>query len=244
MSTSLIGFLISIVIALLLVFPLAKPLRAHPSVFYVVALALTALYAWAILSGANLAQVRGLCMVLQKGYLSSILLGIVMFTGCFDEGTAVRKHLQPIRGELSILSFIFILGHLCMYLPAYLPRLGSVFSSRTSVAFSLIVAFALTILFAILTVASFRAIRKAMNAKVWKALQRFAYLMVALLAVHVWFVLGASAFGGRTALATASFVAYVLVVLAYCVLRVLKFRRDAKRHGTRAETPATIQDEG
>lgn len=238
MSTSLIGFLISIAIALLLVFPLAKPLRTHPGAFYAAALVLTALYAWAIWSDANLTQVRDLCMVLQKGYLSSILLAVVMFTGCFDEGTAVRRHLQPIRGELSILSFIFIVGHLCMYLPAYLPRLGAVFSSRTSVALSLVVAFALTILFAILTVTSFRAIRKAMNAKAWKALQRFAYLMVAFLAVHVWFVLGASAFGGRTALAVASFTAYVLIILAYCVLRVLKFQRDAKRHGAKTEIPA------
>lgn len=235
MSTSLVGFLIALVITLLLVFPLAKPLRTHPGIFYVVALALTALYAWAIWSGANLTQVRGLCMVLQKGYLSILLLAVVMFTGCFDEGTAVRKHLQPIRGELSILSFIFIIGHLCMYLPSYLPRLGAVFSSRTSVAFSLAVAFVLTALFAILAVTSFRAIRKAMNAKAWKALQRFAYLMVALLAVHVAFVLGASAFSGRVMLATVSFAAYILVILVYVALRIRKFRRDVRRKSARTE---------
>ena len=185
MSTSLVGFLISVVLTLLLVFPLAKPLKSHPSVFYVIALALTALYAWALWSGVNLAQVRGVCMVLQKGYLASLLLGVVMFTGCFDEGTAVRKHLQPIRGELSILSFIFILGHLCMYLPSYLPRLGTVFASRTSVAISLVVAFALTALFLVLAVLSFRVIHRSMNARVWKGIQRFAYLMMALYVVHV-----------------------------------------------------------
>lgn len=234
MSTSLVGFLISVAIAALLVFPLAKTLRAHSGAFYVGALVLTALYAWAIWSGVNLTQVRGLCMVLQKGYLASILLAVVMFTGCFDEGTAVRKHLQPIRGELSILSFIFILGHLCMYLPGYLPRLGSVFASRTGVALSLTVAFALTILFAVLAVTSFKVIHKAMNARAWKAVQRFAYLMVALYVVHVGFVLGSSALGGRAALATVSFVVYLLVVLTYVVLRLFKFRRDLQRHDARA----------
>ena len=228
MSTSLIGLLISVVVAALLVGPLAKPLRAHPWAFYVVALAVTVLYVWAIWSGANLARVRGLCMVLQRGYLSSILLGVVMFTGCFDEGTAVRRHLQPVRGELSILSFIFIIGHLCMYLPGYLPRLGALLAARTGVAVSLVVSFALTVLFFVLAVTSFRTVRRHMNAHAWKGLQRFAYLMVALYVVHVGFVLGASTVGGRAATATVSFVAYVVIVVAYAALRLLKARRDRK----------------
>lgn len=238
MSPSLVGLLISVVVTLLLVFPLAKPLRAHPSVFYVIALVVTGVYAWAIWSGVNLTAVRGLCMVLQKGYLAVLLLAVVMFTGCFDEGTPVRKHLQPIRGELSILSFIFIVGHLCMYLPKYLPRLGAVFSSRTNVAFSLVIAFALTVLFAVLAVMSFRAVRKAMSPRVWKAIQRFAYLMVVLLAVHVGFVLGASALSGKTALATTSFAAYIAVILVYAVLRLLKLRRDLRRRHARVEESA------
>lgn len=239
MSASLVGFLISVVVVLLLVFPLAKPLRAHPSVFYVAALALVALYVWAIWSGVNLTQVRGLCMVLQKGYLSSLLLGVVMFTGCLDEGTPARKRLQPIRGELSILAFIFIVGHLCMYLPSYLPRLGAVFSARTNVALSLVIAFVLALLFFVLAVTSFRAVRRAMGARAWKALQRSAYVMVALLAVHVAFVLGASAFSGRFTLATVSFVCYVAVILAYAVLRIRKARRDARRHDARTEAAAS-----
>lgn len=239
MSTSLIGFLISAALAALLVFPLAKPLRAHPGAFYAISLALTALYVWAIWTGADLVSVRGLCMVLQKGYLASILLAVVMFTGCFDEGTAVRKRLQPIRGELSILSFIFILGHLCMYLPSYLPRLGALMASRTTVAISLVVSILLTALFAVLTVTSFRSLHRRMGARLWKGIQRLAYLMVALLAVHVWFVLGASALGGASAgrLTTSmlSFIAYLVVILAYAILRVRKYRRDAARHATRVE---------
>lgn len=77
-----------------------------------------------------------------------------------------------------------------------------------------------------------------MSAKAWKALQRFSYLMVALLAVHVGFVLGASAFSGRVALATVSFVAYVVVVLAYAALRIRKAHRDARRRAERGEATA------
>jgi sulfoxide reductase heme-binding subunit YedZ len=244
MNSSMVGLLISVAITLLLVFPLAKPLRLHPSVFYIIALALTALYVWAIWSGVNLAKVRGLCMVQQKGYLSSLLLAIVMFTGCFDEGTAIRKHLQPIRAELSILSFIFIVGHLCMYLPGYFPRIGSIFSSHIGVALSLVVSFVLTALFALLAVTSFKVIRRSMNAKTWKSIQRLAYLMVALFALHVAFVLGGSAFSGRITLATVSFTAYILIILVYAALRIRKYRRDLVRRNARTEDISVRASEG
>ena len=238
MSTSLIGFLISIAIALLLVFPLAKPLRTHPGAFYAAALVLTALYAWAIWSDANLTQVRDLCMVLQKGYLSSILLAVVMFTGCFDEGTAVRRHLQPIRGELSILSFIFILAHLIIYLDVYLPRFGALFGTRSNVGVSLVFAMVLAALFLVLTVTSFHAVRNRMSARGWKHLQRLSYVMVALVFVHVVFVLGRSAFAGGFNASTLSVIVYGAVIVVYAVLRVLKWRRDARRHDAREAAAA------
>lgn len=236
MSTSLIGFLISIVVAALLVFPLAKPLKAHPSVFYLIALALTALYVWALWTGQNLNGIRGLTMVLQKGYLASILLAVVMFCGCFDEGTPARKRLQPIRGELSILSFILILGHVAMYLRSYLPRLGALLSSRTSIALSLIVALVLTVLFAVLGITSFRWLHRHMNAKLWKGIQRFAYLMVALLAVHVWLVLGTSALGAHGSPTTAmiSFIIYAIVIVVYAVMRIRKAVRDARKKAAKS----------
>lgn len=109
-----------------------------------------------------------LTVIMQKGYLSSLMLGVVMFTGCFDDGTAIRKRLQPIRGELSILSFIFILGHIATYLPSYLGRLGVIFSSRSPLAFSFLVAAVLAVLFAVLTILSLRAIHRRMSKRAWK----------------------------------------------------------------------------
>ena len=168
-------------------------------------------------------------VMMQKGYLASIMLAVVMFCGCFDEGTAIRKKLRPIRGELSILSFIFILAHLATYLPGYLGRFGFLVSSRSNIAFSLIIAIILTILFAVLAVTSLRAVRQRMDARSWKNLQRGAYAMVALLAVHVAFVLGKSAFANPGSLAMLAFVCYLGVVAVYTVLRVMKWRRDSAK---------------
>jgi sulfoxide reductase heme-binding subunit YedZ len=231
MSTSLVGLLISVVLATLVTGPLAKQLHRHPGPFYAVAIILTGVYAWAVLTGQNLAGVRGLCMVLQKAYLSSILFGVVMFTGCFGEGTKIRKHLQPIRGELSILSFIFVLGHLCMYLPSYIARFGAIMSVRANMATSLVIALVLTALFALLAVTSLRALHRRMNPRAWKAVQSLAYLMVVLFILHVGMALGFSAFSGKTVASTWSFLAYVAVVGVYAVMRTAKAVRDAHRRG-------------
>lgn len=229
MDASLYGFLAALVVTALLVFPLARPLRTHPSIFYAAALVLTALYVWALWTGVNLTPVRALTVVLQKGYLASLLLGVVMFTGCLDESSSLRRHLQPIRGELSILSFVFILGHLLTYLPGYLGRFGALLTTRTNVALSLIIAMILTVLFGVLTITSLRWLHKRMGTKSWKNLQRFSYLMVALFAVHVGLALGRSAFASAPSEATTSFVLYLVIVAAYAVLRIRKAVRDSKK---------------
>ncbi len=228
MDASLLGFLIALVVSAIVVFPLGKPLRKHPSVFYAVAAVFVVLYVWALWTGANLAPVRALTAVLQKGYVASILLAVVMFTGCLDEGSKLRRKLQPIRGELSILSFIFILGHLAAYAPSYLRRIDVLFSTRSNIAFSLTVALVLTALFLVLTVTSVRALHKRMSPKAWKGLQRFSYLMVVLLIVHVGFVLGRSAIADPTSQAMFSLVVYLVVVVLYAVLRIRKALRDKK----------------
>lgn len=228
MSTSqLLGLAISVVLAAIIVLPLGKALRAHPGPFYLVFIALTGLYVWAMYAGVNLNPIRPLAAVLQKGYLSVILLLVVMFTGVFDEGSPARKRLQPIRGELSVLSFVLILGHLFTYLPAYLSRLGRLFTSNTTVAISLTVAFVLTALFLVLSAMSLRVVRNNMDKRVWKNIQRLAYLMMVLLAVHIGMVLGGSAFAGSGfKLSTLGFFSYLAVLALYAALRIRKASRD------------------
>lgn len=231
---SLGAFCIALVIGLVLAFGLAKPLRAHPGIFYGVAFALVGAYCWAVLSHVNLNNYRMLTFVLQKGYLSSVLLAIVMFMGCLGNTNPVKKRLRPVRGELSVLSFIFILGHLAVFMPSYLERLLGGAVLKPNVEAAVIVALVLTALFTVLGVTSFKFVRRAMSPRGWKNLQRLAYLMVALYIVHVGFFLGTSVLGG-SGKAHGSLSAYCVVVGAYAVLRVGKALRD-RRSNQRAGT--------
>ena len=226
MDSGTMGFLLSLVIATIIVFPLGGALRRHPMPFYLAAVAATGAYVWMVSSGVTVPALRPFVSMMQKGFLASIMIAAVMFCGCFDEGTAIRKKLQPIRGELSILSFIFILGHLLTYAPSYLSKLSTMLSSRTDVVLSLVVALTLTILFAILSATSLRVVRFRMNARVWKCLQRGAYVMVALLAVHVALMLGRSAILHPGSRATIALSLYLIVIAAYVVLRIRKWHRE------------------
>ena len=226
-SADVIAVAVSLAAALLLVFPLAKPLKAHPLPFYLAAFVAVGVYVIAVVTGVDLNNARGITFVFQKGYLSSILLGIVMFTGCLGNGSALRRRLRPVRGELSVLSFIFILGHLAVFVPSYAPRLLDGSHLKANVVASIAVALVLGVIFVVLGVTSFKTVRTHMNPKVWKAVQRFSYLMVVLYIVHVGFFLAGSALGG-SGKGVASFAVYATFVLLYAVLRIRKAVRDGR----------------
>ena len=63
-------------------------------------------------------------------------------------------------------------------------------------------------------------------------MQRFAYLMVALMALHVGLVLGRSALTGTSTPVTVTFADYLAVIAAYAVLRTAKAVRG--RNGRQA----------
>ena len=225
---SLFGLAVSLVIAALLVFVLPKQLKRYPWVFYLVALAACVAFVWVRAGDVHSLVIRWLSPVFQKGYMAIVLLLIVMFCGVLEEGSSLRKRIQPIRGELSILSFIFILAHIACYLPSYLPRLGFIYANQTLLAVSLTIAGLLTLLFGVLAVTSFTKIRTAMKPASWKHLQQFSYLMMAMLLAHIGFVLGGSAMRGGT-VAAWTFGIYCVIIVAYAALRVAKAIRDSKQ---------------
>lgn len=217
--SSAVALLISLAVAALLAFPLAKTLRDHASIFYVAALAVVVAFVVLTESGVNLNDWHWATYVLQKGYLSSALLGIVMFTGCLAPNSALRHQWRLVRGELSVLSFIFILGHLAAFLPSYLTRLFGGAALKGNVRASIIVALVLAVIFVALGIMSFRCVRRRMDPRVWKAIQRLSYAMVGLYLVHILFFLGTSALGGSHK-GLVSLVVYAVLVVAYAVLRI------------------------
>lgn len=243
MLSDLIAVALSATLTVLVAFPLAGALKRHPVPFYAVALALVVGYLAYQYGGAYVRGATAVLDVIRKGYLACMLLAVVMFIGVFDEGSAVRRRLQPVRAELSILSSILVLGHVLAYLPIYLPRLGAIFSSHVGMSLAVVVAIVLVVVYALLSVTSLRAVRTRMPYRTWKGLQRLSYAMVALLMLHIALALGRPAFAARGS-STSALVAlcvYAVLVVAYTVARLAKFRRD---HRGAALDAARLADDG
>ena len=120
------------------------------------------------------------------------------------------------------------------YLKSYLPMLSNFGNLKPTLAASLIVALVLTIIFVVLSVTSFKFIRSAMNATVWRRLQKFAYLMVALLGVHVAMALGLS-LANMGSVGSIHVILYIVIIVIYAALRLYKASVDKKAKVADAE---------
>ncbi len=230
MVDDLISAGISVALVLVVAFPLGGALKKRPYIFYALATALVIAHVWYRFGGLYIASIQHVIDTMNKGYIATVFFALVMFIGVLSETGSLRRRLQPIRAELSILAFIFALSHSIIFLPSYLPWLGKIFTSNTVVAASITVAILLVVVFAVLTVTSLRVARVRMPYRIWKQIQRLSYVMVALLYAHIVLALGRSAFVGHiSTAAVASIVVYTVLGLAYAVLRIRKALNDRKR---------------
>ena len=241
MDAELISILLALVTTAVIAFPLGRQLRKKSVVFYIVAVVALAAYLWTVFAGVRTNQYRWATFMFQKGYLGSFFLALVMFCGALPDGNVVKRRLLPIRGELSIMSFIFYIGHIVTYLNSYLPMFANFGNLKPTLATSLVVAMVLTVIFLVLGVTSFKFIRSAIDTKVWHAVQKFAYLMVALLALHVALALGLS-LGNLGSTGSIHVVVYIVLVAVYAVLRIYKAVVDARKRAEKAASEAGKAD--
>ena len=235
MVDDILSALISFAVALVVAFPLGKALKKHPAPFYLGAALLVGAHMWYRQSGSYVAWAQVFVDTMQKSFLACAFLAIVMFCGVFDEGSAVRRRLQPVRAELSILSFILMLSHVFVFLPDYLPRLGMTRTSHTALTVSIVVAMLLVVVYALLTATSLRVLRAKIPRKTWKNVQRLSYLMVALLYAHILLALGKTVFVGHgSGAARVALAVYTVLLALYAALRIAKAVRDRRHKAARA----------
>lgn len=219
-------FLIALIVAFTFALFCGKALKKYPYVFYLAAVLLTVVTT--ILPSAdthNLPLFVNTYMIgsFTRGALATALWCVVMITGALPNGSALIKKLMPIRGELSIFTAILTLGHNIGYGKTYFVLL---FTNRERMSENQIYASICTmIMLAVmipLTVMSFPKIRKKMDARRWKKLQRFAYLFYALIYIHVMLLMIPLAKSGRDGYIFNVFV-YSLVFFGYAFFRIRKF---------------------
>ena len=223
-------FLISLAIALIVTFFLGKPLKKCPAAFYITAAVLTVSSIIITQSEINITSrfVRDYILgIFSRGALGTAFWAIVMWTGALPNGSAPIKKLMPIRGELSITAAILTFSHIITYGMMYISNL---IKGRTGSDFIItsIVCIGMVLIMTPLTVMSFKKIRKKMNAKTWKKIQRAAYIFYALIYVHILVLFIPRAQNGREGYFL-SILVYSAVFVGYAVMRIRKYCISKKK---------------
>mgnify|MGYP000860147970 FL=1 len=188
---------------------LSKSIKKHATVYYIVfaiPFFLVAIPFVGRLFGAelfNLVRVPILGQILRDyihmGTFGFPLLVIIMYMGALDPKVRWVKRLLNIRKELSIISGFPVLTHSLIRVTNNFPSGLKFFIdkdgylSNTPVAselgagitsFSFIVGVLLLVLFIPLWVTSFDSVHRRMGRVTWKKVQRWAYVLYALLFIH------------------------------------------------------------
>lgn len=222
-------FIIALAIVLCLVCFGDKALKKHPVPFYIVGTAVTV--AVVIVSQTEFMRtlpefVRDYVIgIFSKGSFSAALWCVVMWAGALPNGSAPIRKIMPIRGELSILASAVTLSHIVTYGIKYIKtlsnniKLGRSFTNEF--IFTCITVIVLTLIMLPLAVMSFKKIRRKMNPKTWKNIQRLAYVFYALIYVHIMILYIPQAQRGMTD-KYISIIAYSIVFIGYAVMRIRK----------------------
>ena len=227
-------FIVAFAIVLVLAFLCAKPIRKAPLALYAIAVALDLLYLYGITSGANTGASTGFWAAflpfMQRCTLSFAFFTVVMFVGVLKEGSPVKTKLTAVRRQLSIVGCILALCHIVYYVYTYffqvIQATGGVPTMNLAVSF--VISGVLLVLFVMLLITSFNAVKRHMHAKTWKNVQRWAYVFFGLMYVHLAVILGPPALTGKET-AMVSMIAYTVVFAAYAILRIRRALAETKK---------------
>jgi DMSO/TMAO reductase YedYZ heme-binding membrane subunit len=221
--------IITLVAVSVIVFACGGIIKRFPVVFYALALVLDVIYVYCRFYVAYNPLLFSALQIMQKGFIAFALFTMVMFIGAFDESSRLRRRLDPIRPELSILGCLFVLGHVVGYLASYLMTLfrdtGAI---PPSVLPSLLVSLTCLVLLVVLGATTLVFVRSRMRPHIWKKIQQLSYAFYGLVFVHLLIMLIPSASRGRSE-TTISLVIYAIVFVGYVITRTRKTLRDRRR---------------
>lgn len=222
-------FLLALVIAVLFAAILLPALRRSPLPFWVIAAVIAG---GAVLAGEldvdSDLLLDWVLPLLNTGALAAAFWVLVMWAGALPPGSRAGKRLLSARGELSVFAAILTLGHVLIRGLLYLKLLCDP-GGHSDAAFLLtcFIVLLLLIIMLPLTVLSFKGVRRRMQTRRWKRIQKLAYLFYGLIYAHVLVLyLPGALHGANGRLLTV--LVYTAVWIAYLVLRLRKRAGSAK----------------
>ena len=127
--------------------------------------------------------------IMQRGVLAGSLFIWVMLAPVLPKSFSGRKTIYLLRGEMAICASLITLSHNLAFGGKYF---GALFLGQGHISLmelhAAIVSCLMILLLIPLTITSFQAVRRKMQAKTWKRLQNWSYLFYLLLYLHIFFI--------------------------------------------------------
>ena len=232
---------ISLIIVSLFIYFLKDSLKKHAGIYYIGAAVISIAVFLIGFLPMPLFVKNNILGIFAKGSLGTAMFVAVMYAGALPKGSKLIAPLMKIRGELSITAAILVLCHNFTYGMTYFRMLFTKTSllSATQLA-AAVISLVLIAIMLVLTVTSFPSVRKKMQAKKWKQLQRTAYVFYGLMYVHIMLInIPYARLGIGTYIANV--VIYSIVFLGYAAMRIakavsVKAARAGKTYGKKPET--------
>ena len=214
--------IISLIIAALFIYFLKDSLKKYANIFYIGAAVISIAVFLLEFLPMPLFVKNNILGIFAKGSIGTAMFVVVMYTGALPKGNKLIAPLMKIRGELSITAAILVLCHNFTYGMTYFRMLFTKTSllSATQLA-AAVISLVLIVIMLVLTITSFPAVRKKMQAKKWKQLQRTAYVFYGLMYVHIMLINIPYARLGL-GMYIANVVIYSIVFLGYAAMRIAK----------------------
>ena len=218
------NFIISFILVILFVRFLGELLKKKPVIFYIAAAVIAAAVVVVHALGYHFSGIFGNYIepLFARAGISGAMFILVMYAGAAPAGSYISRKLMPIRGQLSIIASILTLGHNAAYGLTYFKNLFSASDDmQTYQVLASICSIIMIVIMIPLFITSFIKIRRRMNGKKWKRLQRLAYVFYGLTYVHIIILIIPQVLRQRTWYVV-SFILYTAIYLGYLVCRLLK----------------------
>ncbi len=214
-----------LIVALAFFAALEKPIKKHATFFYIATIIISILSVMAPKKGLPFVVDYLVKNVLTRGTLAGALFILVMVASVCPQ-VKMRGLLLRTRGEMAIIAALFTLTHNIAYGQYYFVKLFTNISELDTVRiFAAVLSLIMIILLIPLTITSFMVIRRKMNPKKWKSLQKLSYVFYGLLFVHIALIFSVSILNGHLD-TLIDLTVYAFIYIIYLILRAKKHKKQ------------------
>ena len=214
-----------LIVALAFFAALEKPIKKHATFFYITTIIISILSVMAPKKGLPFVVDYLVKNILTRGTLAGALFILVMVASVCPQAK-LRGLLLRTRGEMAIIAALFTFTHNIAYGQYYFVKLFTNISELDTVRiFAALLSLIMIILLIPLTITSFMVIRRKMNPKKWKSLQKLSYVFYGLLFVHIALIFSVSILKGHLD-TLIDLTVYAFIYIIYLILRAKKYKKQ------------------